>query len=396
MTRYYYKATTLQGEISEGELEASDESVVIQHLQKNGQIPIRVRPARWIGQRAAKALPAASLALFTRELATLLKAGLPLDRALRLLIELTQEPLHSLTQRLLDAVRQGTSLSDALAAQGIFSRFYINMVRAGEIGGTLETTLMRLADHLEKTRALRETVISALIYPGILLTVAALSVMILLTFVVPHFAKLFADAGRALPLATHIVVSTADLLRYYGWLILLLIGSLWFYLQQQLKQPRFKRQWDNGLLHLPLIGDLLKKLDIVRFAQTLGTLLSNGVPLLTALGLVKDTLSNTVLIELFEEAQHGLKAGHGLADQLTTSTVFPKLALQMIKVGEETGRLEEMLFQIAEVYDREVKTAVQRLLAFLEPVLIVGLGIIISGIIMSLLIAIISVNELAF
>jgi general secretion pathway protein F len=335
--------------------------------------------------------------LLTQQLANLLHAGMPLDRALTILISVSEdEQTQTLLERVQEKVRGGSSLADALEAQGAFSRFYLNMIRAGEAGGALEVVLKRLTEFLERSQALRETVTSALIYPIILLSVSALSVIILLTFVVPQFQQLFADAGKALPLATQIVIAVGDGFRHYWWVGAMLLVLLVAALRQQLSQPVSRARWDRWFLSLPLFGDFIAKVETARLSRTLGTLLGNGVSLLNALAIVRETLTNQVLSTALGEVAEHVKTGRGLAEPLQESGNFPKLAVQMIRVGEETGQLQEMLLQVAETYDGEVQTAVKRMLTLLEPALILGLGVIIAGIIMSILVAILSLNELAF
>ncbi|MCC7221979.1 MAG: type II secretion system F family protein, partial [Candidatus Contendobacter sp.] len=222
------------------------------------------------------------------------------------------------------------------------------------------------------------------------------SVIILLTFVVPQFQRLFADSGKALPLATQIVIAAGDGFRYYWWVGAIVIALLVGVMRQQLSHPESRIRWDRWFLQLPLFGDLIAKVETARLARTLGTLLGNGVSLLNALTIVRETLSNQVLAVALSEVVEHVKTGRGLADPLQDAGGFPKLAVQMIRVGEETGQLQEMLLQVADAYDGEVQMAVKRLLALLEPALILGLGVIISGIIMSILVAILSLNELAF
>jgi general secretion pathway protein F len=338
------------------------------------------------------------IGLITQQLAQLLKAGLPLDRALTVLISVNNESkVQKLLTRIQEAVRGGSGLADALEAQsGVFTRLYLNMVRAGEAGGSLEVVLERLADFLERSKALKDTVTSALIYPLILLLVAGASVVILLTYVVPQFQTLFDDAGEALPLATQIVIGLGEGVRRYGWLgVVLLAGSVLFF-RQQFSQIETRYRWDRLALRTPLIGDLIAKVETARLARTLGTLLRNGVPLLTALGIVREIIANQVLSQSLGAVAENLKAGQGLAEPLLKQQVFPPLAIHMIRVGEETGQLDAMLLQVADTYDGEVQTTVKRLLSLLEPILILGLGLIIAGIIMSILVAIISINDLAF
>lgn len=405
MPLYFYKAVNRDGETVESEREATDESVLLAALQSEGLMPIRIatassRPFAWLrlGRDKSK-LSQKDIALFTHELLTLLHAGLPLDRALTVLLELTetQPTLNALIGRVLEAVKGGAQLSDALERQsGVFSRFYLNLIRAGEAGGALEQVLQRLSDYLESSRELRETVSTALIYPAILVTMAGLSLLLLLTFVVPQFTEMFESAGKELPLPTQIVVGLAEGLQAYWWSLPLIAMAGANYFRHQMAVPEKRYAWDRRLLKLPLIGDLIRKIEVANFSRTLGTLLANGVALLGALTIVKETLSNRVAAEKVDLALESLKQGGGLSGPLVESGLFPTLAIQMIKLGEESGHLDEMLERVAATYDKEVKIAVQRLLALLEPVLIVGLGIMIAGIIISILMAILSVNDLAF
>jgi general secretion pathway protein F len=406
MPRYRYEAVDNAGEVLRDEIEAPTPEAAVERLRDQGLLPLSVNEAKggflcgslgqpWFSQR--RALSRKSVTLLTQQLANLLHAGMPLDRALTILISVSEdEQTQTLLERVQEKVRGGSSLADALEAQGAFSRFYLNMIRAGEAGGALEVVLKRLTEFLERSQALRETVTSALIYPIILLSVSALSVIILLTFVVPQFQQLFADAGKALPLATQIVIAVGDGFRHYWWVGAMLLVLLVTALRQQLSQPASRARWDRWFLSLPLFGDFIAKVETARLSRTLGTLLGNGVSLLNALAIVRETLTNQVLSTALGEVAEHVKTGRGLAEPLQESGNFPKLAVQMIRVGEETGQLQEMLLQVAETYDGEVQTAVKRMLTLLEPALILGLGVIIAGIIMSILVAILSLNELAF
>jgi len=406
MSRYRYEAVDHAGEMLRDEIEAPTAEAAIERLRDQGLLPLSVNEAKsgflrgGLGQplfSKRQTLSRKSTMLLTQQLASLLHAGMPLDRAFTILISVTDdEQSQALLERVQEKVRGGSSLADALEAQGAFSRFYLNMIRAGEAGGALEVVLKRLTEFLERSQALRETVTSALIYPMILLTVSALSVIILLTFVVPQFQRLFADADKALPLATQIVIAVGDGFRHYWWVGALLIVLGVLALRRQLSRPESRARWDRGLLRLPLVGDLIAKVETARLSRTLGTLLGNGVSLLNALTIVRETLSNQVMAAALGEVAEHVKTGRGLAEPLQDAESFPKLAVQMIRVGEETGQLQEMLIQIADTYDGEVQTAVKRLLTLLEPAMILGLGVIIAGIIMSILVAILSLNELAF
>ena len=406
MPRYRYEAVDNTGEVLHDEIEAPTPEAAVERLRDQGLLPLSVNEAQsgflrgGLGQplfSKRRALPRKSITLLTQQLANLLHAGMPLDRALTILISVSEnEQTQNLLERVQEKVRGGASLADALEAQSAFSRFYLNMIRAGEAGGALEVVLKRLTEFLERSQALRETVTSALIYPIILLSVSALSVIILLTFVVPQFQQLFADAGKALPLATQIVIAVGDGFRHYWWVGAMLLVLLVVALRQQLSQPASRARWDRWFLRLPLFGDFIAKVETARLSRTLGTLLGNGVSLLNALTIVRETLTNQVLATALGEVAEHVKTGRGLAEPLLEAGNFPKLAVQMIRVGEETGQLQEMLLQVADTYDGEVQTAVKRMLTLLEPALILGLGVIIAGIIMSILVAILSLNELAF
>jgi general secretion pathway protein F len=332
----------------------------------------------------------------TRELATLLRAGLPLDRALELLIGLAPTPpVATLLQRIRDDVRGGKSLSQALdVRRDVFSRFYVNIVRAGEAGGALGVVLTRLADTMERNKDLRESVKSALIYPTILICVAVTSVIVLLIWVVPQFQQTFAQAGKALPLPTQVVVLLGTVMRKWWWAIAGSVALFALWVPRHLRRPEVKRRWDRRLLAVPFLGDLLTKVEVARFARTLATLLGNGVTLLAGLAIVRETLGNTVLAGALDGVVSRLREGKGFGQPLAETGLYPKLATQMILVGEESGRLEEMLTRVAEVYDREVQMAIKRFLAVLEPMMILGLAVMIGGIVFSILLGVMGMSEL--
>jgi len=298
-------------------------------------------------------------------------------------------------QSIRDSVRGGKSLSQALDThREVFSRFYVSIVRAGEAGGALGTVLTRLAENMERSKELRESVMSALIYPVILVCVAVASVMILLAYVVPQFQATFAQAGKALPLPTQIVIAAGTALRHYWWLMLGgTIALVWLF-RRRLRQPNVRFRWDQRLLRWPLIGDVVAKVEVARLARTLGTLLGNGVTLLAGLSIVKETMTNTVLAQGLDGVITRLREGKGFGRPLAETGLYPRLATQMILVGEESGQLEEMLSRVAEVYDREVAVAVRRFLAILEPVLIVGLAVMVICIVLSIWLGIIGMTEL--
>jgi len=398
--KYFYKAVKLDGEAVEGELEAADEHAVISALQAQGLLPLETRSAGGLrarlGRTRRRRLNQKEIGILTRELATLIEAGLTLDRSLQVLIELTPEGhLVRVLSDLQDRVRGGATFSSALEAQeGQFPRLYINMVKAGEAGGALDQVLDRLADYLERTAELRQTVTSALVYPSILLFVAFTSVILLLVFVVPQFTALFQDMGAALPLSTRIVVGAGDLFRNYWWAMLAAVALIALVLERWMQDEQVRDRLDHRILGLPLFGDLIWKMETARLAHTLATLLKNGLPLLSALTLAKEVVSNRKISHLLDEAGEDLKHGRGLAGPLVRLKALPDLALQMIRVGEESGALDAMLAKVANIYDRETRNSVQSMLTLLEPVLIIGLGVVVAGIIISILMAILGANEL--
>ena len=400
MPKYFYKAVKLDGEAVEGELEAADEAALISALQAQGLLPLETRSAGGLrarlGRTRRRRLNQKEIGILTRELATLIEAGLTLDRSLQVLIELTPEGhLVRVLSDLQDRVRGGATFSSALEAQeGQFPRLYINMVKAGEAGGALDQVLDRLADYLERTAELRQTVTSALVYPSILLFVAFTSVILLLVFVVPQFTALFEDMGAALPLSTRIVVGAGDLFRNYWWAMLAAVALIALVLERWMQDEQVRDRLDHRILGLPLFGDLIWKMETARLAHTLATLLKNGLPLLSALTLAKEVVSNRKISHLLDEAGEDLKHGRGLAGPLVRLKALPDLALQMIRVGEESGALDAMLAKVANIYDRETRNSVQSMLTLLEPVLIIGLGVVVAGIIISILMAILGANEL--
>jgi general secretion pathway protein F len=406
MPVFLYKAVGRDGKMVEDQREAADENTLVSALQADGFIPIQVVPAssrpfsRLTFKRSNHAkVSQKDIGELTKQLATLLNSGLPLDRSLALLVDLVSEEssLRPVVIKVLEKVRGGSPLSEALESQqGVFSRFYLNMIRAGEAGGGLEGVLERLSEYLERSRELRGTVTTALIYPIILVSMAGLSLFVLLTFVVPQFQEMFASAGKELPVPTQIVVATSEFLQAYWWVILIALSGFFFYMRSQFKNSERRYVWDRRMLKTPMLGDLLTKLEVASFSRTLGTLLGNGVSLLAALSIVKETLNNRILAETVEKAAGSLREGGEMTAPMIASGLFPKMAMQMIQLGEETGSLQEMLNRVAVTYDREIRITIERLLTLLEPVLIVGLGLLIAGIIISILMAILSVNDLAF
>jgi general secretion pathway protein F len=402
MPVFRYRAVTATGESIEGEMEAASRDEVINKLQEGGNLPLDARESKagdfngQLSQLFRRApLAGTELVSFTQQLATLLGAGQPLDRALQILIDLPDnERAKRLIEQIREIVRGGTSLSSALEQQhGVFSRLYINMVRAGEVSGSLQTTLKRLAEYMERARAVRDSVINAMVYPAILMVMVAGALALLLIYVVPQFVPLFEDMEVELPLITKFVLGLGNTLQSWWWLILILIagGVVFFY--RSLSQPESRLVWDGRFLEMRGMGSVIAKVETARLARTLGTLLSNGVPLLTALSIARNVLGNRVLVKALDEAANDVKSGGGLGYGLGKSKRFPRLALQMIAVGEESGELDQMLLKVADTFDIEVKNNVDRLLAALVPMLTIFMAMVVGFIMLAILLPILDLSS---
>ncbi|MFO1322720.1 MAG: type II secretion system F family protein [Burkholderiales bacterium] len=413
MPVYRYRAVNPAGEIAVGELTAANEGEIVDRLRDQGLMPMQIAHAagaplaagpatagkeatrrRWF---ESKTVTRDQVLAVTRELATLLRAGLPLDRALEILIGLSPTPaVATLLQGVRDDVRGGKSLSQALdARRETFSRFYVNIVRAGEAGGALGVVLQRMAETMERNKELRESVKSALIYPVLLIGVAVVSVALLLVWVVPQFEMTFAQAGRALPIPTLVVVTLGKFMRAWWWALLAVVVLAALAFRRRGRDPAVRLARDRRMLTAPLLGDVVAKVETARFARMLATLLANGVTLLSGLTIVKETMTNTVMSGALEGVIAKLREGKGFGRPLAETGLYPRLASQMILVGEESGRLEEMLSRVADVYDREVQMSIKRFLAVLEPMLILSLAVLIGGIVFSILLGVMGMSELA-
>lgn len=406
MTLFAYKAVTSGGEAVEGRLEAVDKASLIQRLNEQGYLPIRAEPVK-TGLSLANAevrLPFLSsgvtrkdLSLLTRELATLMGARLPLDRALALMIDLGGKGhTRSLLADLLERIQRGGTLSDALAAHStVFPGHYISMVRAGEAGGSLDEVLAGVSDHLDKSDALRETIRSALIYPVILVMMVGATLVVMLTLVLPKFQRMFEDAGARLPFSALMVMRAGEVFRAYGWWVLPLgVFVVFVFLRWRLRRPEGRISVDRALLRVPMLGSLLARIETARFARTMASLLTNGVDVLGALVIVRETLSNTAMRRAVEDVSQRLKRGDGLAAPLRATGVWPPLALHLIQVGEETGALPAMLMRTADIFEREVAAGAARLLALLTPILTLVTGAIVAVVVGAILSAILSVYSL--
>jgi general secretion pathway protein F len=276
----------------------------------------------------------------------------------------------------------------------VFTRFYVNMIRAGEAGGSLPTVLLRLAEYMERAKALRDNITASLTYPAFLAVISVIAVVVLLGAVVPRFKPIFAGAGKAVPMMTQVVIFAGDALRNYWFPMLLLLALIVYIVARRMRDPEVKYRMDRRAVTAPVVGDLFAKVEMARFSRTLGVLLANGVTLVSALTIVRETMSNTWLAEAVGNVARELKEGRGLGRPMMETGRFPMLAVHMIQVGEETGRLDDMLMQVAETYDHEVEVAIRKALALLQPVMIVAMAAVIGFIIIAILSAMLSVYDL--
>lgn len=403
MASFQYRALAQSGEIVLGAIEASSEREAAEKIRLLGHYPLETRTGgniRWWRQApfgTSGGQPRLrDLTRLTQELATLVGAGLPLDRALEILTSL--DDTASLRESIIAVhgrVRGGMTLADALSAEKAFPKYYVSLVHAGETGGSLAATLSQLGAWLERMETTRQAVSSALVYPAVLLGTTVLSVFLILVFVLPAFDPLFESAGAELPLATRIVVGIGEFVGAFWWAAALLSGAGWFAYRKAMERPEARLTVDRLKLKLPLLGKILLWADLERMARTLGTLLKNGVTLPAALTVTKDTLSNAAIAAAVETAHVRLREGDSLSAQFSRTGLFPSLTLDLIRIGETTGQLDEMLLRQADIYERTLRQTIDRLLSLLVPALTLFLGAVVAGLIASILVAILSVNDLA-
>jgi general secretion pathway protein F len=403
MAVFRYKAVNAHGSISEGQLDALDTRTVVNRLQGMGLIPVSIEePA---GQRSTRSrkiylrhVSRKDILFFTEELSTLVHAGLPLDRSLAIAAELASKPaLRSVIHDVLKQIKAGKSLAESLAAHPRqFSRLYINMVRAGEAGGVLDVILQRLVEFERSADELRSHLVSALVYPVLLTGVGAASIGILLYFVIPKFASIFEEMGAAIPPATVAMLWVSKMTRSYWWVAIGLIVAIVVAGRAWIRTAWGRRAWDAIKLKSPILGTTILKIEMARFARTLGTLLASAVPLISGVRIVQDIANNKIVAEAISKIADGAKRGEGVARPMREAGVFPGLAVHLVEVGEETGRLDTMLLQVADVYEKDVKTSIKTLTAVFEPAIILVMGIIVGTVVLSMLMAIFSINEIGF
>jgi general secretion pathway protein F len=394
---YSYTATSLDGTVIEGVVEASDEKIAIEKIQNTGVIPLRITaPKAGLKKTFTFKSTRGDLLTFTSELSALTGAGLPLDRSLNILSTISEgKDMKEVIMSVLKLIREGSAFSDALAKYPrVFPKLYVSMVRAGETGGVLDIVLEKLNEFLETAKELRSSIISAMIYPSILAVVGMVSLVFLLTFVIPQFSVIFKDIGGALPLSTQIILSFSSGLRAYWWIILLIIVVLLFSLRSYGKTEKGAYTWDE--IKLKLVGDLVRKLETARFCRTLGTLIKSGVPFLQALNNSKDVIGNRVIANSIDTVAKNVREGKGVAGPLIDANAFPLLALSMIKVGEETGQLDTMLLRVASTYEKNLKEVVKRFTSLFGSVVILIMAFFIGLVITSMFLAMYGILDLPF
>jgi type IV pilus assembly protein PilC len=387
MPIFIYSAKTVAGDIQTGNVDLPNREAVIGYLRRQRLIPVTVREKpKDVSLRFGKRVKMKEIVHFTRQFATMVNSGLPLVQCLDILSQQTENKfLASSTKEVRADVESGATLADALRNHPkVFSDLYVNMVAAGEAGGILDTVLLRLSVFLEKNEALVRKVKGAMIYPGVIMSVAVVAITVLLVFVIPTFESMFASVDLTLPAPTRLVIWMSDMLQSYWWLMLgLLVAGAWS-IRMYYRTSGGRLALDRVMLRVPILGDLMRKTAVARFTRTLGTLLSSGVSILDGLEITARTAGNRVIHDAVMRSRSSIAGGETIAEPLKQSGVFPPMVTQMINVGEQTGTIDEMLDKIADFYDDEVDTAVEALLAAMEPMLIVFLGVVVGGMIVAM------------
>jgi general secretion pathway protein F len=401
MASFYFKAVASNGKLRTGTLAGETDKAVAAELRRQGLVPVYVGTEPRKGFRLK--LPAfvmgrrKDVLFFTQEIATLLKAGVPLDRSLSITVELTERPaFRTVAQDVLRVLKGGKSLADSLGTHPeYFSDLYLNMVRAGEASGALAAVFDRLAEFESSRDELRGYIISAMIYPSLLSLVGLASILVLMNFVAPRFATVFEQSHMAVPTATRIMLGTSEWLRSYGWMLAVALAAGGAGLHSYIRTTRGRLWWDGWRLRIPVLGTALRKAETARFARAMATLVANGVALVQSIAIAGATMSNRMIAGSLEAVARGVKRGEGIAGPLTKTGQFPPLAGHLLTVGEETGRLDEMFVRMAEIYEGETKVAIRRLTSLFEPLIILVMGVMVGALILSMLLAITSINEVA-
>ncbi len=402
MNQFTFEVIDSQGRRSIDSAEANSREELLLNLESKGKVLLR-----WIDKKSpqkgffswpVKRLKAGERLQLTGEMAHLLKSDLPVDRALTIVADSTsQKAVRETALYLKGALQAGSSLSEAMAARnGDFSDLYVNMIRIGEMGGILPEVMEKLTQFMERTEEIKRFIISSSIYPSILLSIGLISVLVIVGVVVPRFAGIFKDMGQKIPLSTEILMNLSHYLRQWWWLAAALMVIFFILLRQTARSRTGKTYIDRSLVRFPVLGVLLTEIQVSRFARTLGTLLHSGVPLLKALSIVREVVGNHVIKTAVEEIYHQVKEGKRISSLMKDQAVFPAMAVQMVTLGEETGKLGEMLVSVADTLDKKIQSKIKTFLSLLEPIAILLMGLIIGGIVVSMLSAIFGINEIEF
>lgn len=400
-TTFHFRAVGADGRIRTGTLPGEDEKRVVQELRRQGLIPVYVgtkagsggewkMPKLQFGKRR-------DVLFFTQEISTLLTAGVPLDRALSITSELSERAeFKSIVQDVLRTLKGGKSLADSLSTKNeYFPEFYVNMVRAGEASGSLAQIFERLSDYEKQKDELRGYIVSSMVYPALLTLVGAASIFVLLYFVVPRFATVFEGGQMKIPTPTLILLSVSAIVRQWGgWFLLALAGAIIGF-QVYVRSAEGRFWWDGVRLKVPLLGDAIRKAQTAQFTRAMGTLVGNGVPLVQSLNIARSIMTNQPMARSLEGVAQGIKRGEGISGPLAKTGQFPQLASHLLSVGEETGRLDAMFLRAADIYDTDTRTAIKRFTSLFEPLIILVLGVVVGVLILSMLLAITSINEVA-
>ena len=410
MTRFLYKATTRSGEIYSGEMEGASADEILDKLKAGGMIPFEVVEASEAARRGLRNLDirsifrrgrkvkTADVLVFTEKFAVLLKSGLPLDRSLSLLVELSEkEGIRAVAETLLKDVNAGKSLADSMETHpDFFPRLYVSMVRAGEAAGVVDRVMEQLLSYLRQKEELRGYIISSLIYPALLLLVGLATIIVLMTYVIPQFKEIFDSMNQELPGPTRFLMGVSDFIMGYKWLILIVIAASVYGYRYWISTPEGRAKKDRILLKLPKVKQLVTESETGRLAATAGILLTSAVPLIQTLKIVQELLSNTVFREAMAPVVSGAKKGDGVAGPMMATGVFPPLAVHLVRVGEETGNLGPMFVKVGDIYQESIRKSVKSFLALFEPALILVMGVIVGVIVASMMLAIFSMNDAPF
>lgn len=399
MSKFKYKLLTSASGIVEGEKEAVSKTDLINELRKSGQIILNIQQVtkdKKLGLFTNRTNKKAILP-FTQELATLLEGGIPIDKSLSILLSGHDNKIKDIVEDLLNGIKSGKSFAEALTNHvKLFSSVYINMIRAGEEGGVLPQVLKRLGAFQERLQKIRGEIISAMIYPLLLSSTGLISVGALIVYVIPKFSQIFEGMGISLPFSTMVLMGMSKYSIRYGWVLFIAVIAMFFLYKKIRKDKNTAVKIDQKMLKLPIVGNLLWKIQISRFARTLGTLLENGVPLLKSMDIVKDVLSNQYLANILTDIKSNVKEGASLTVSLAQRGFLPEIAVHLLKVGEETGNMDQMLLKVADNFDNDAEQRMKRLVTMIEPMLILLMGAVIGVIVISMLTAILSVNDLRF